>query len=75
MELQGALKPSFQNHVKELVHNHDPAIMIIMETHIGGEQARNIIDRLPFDRAIHMDTIGFASGFWLLWNSNKFRVN
>ena len=29
---RGALKPSFQNHVRELVQNHDPAIMIVMET-------------------------------------------
>lgn len=27
---KGALKPSFQNHVLELVYNHDSAIMIVM---------------------------------------------
>ena len=64
---RGALKPSFQNHVKELVHNHDPTILIVMETHISGDRARDIMDRLPFDGAIHTDKIGFASGLWLLW--------
>lgn len=34
---RGAAKPTFQNHVKDLVQNHDPAIMIIMETHIVGD--------------------------------------
>ncbi|XP_075665849.1 uncharacterized protein LOC142635595 [Castanea sativa] len=71
---RGALKPSFQNHVKELVHNHNPAIMIVMETHIGGDRARDITDRLPFDGAIHTDTIGFAGGLWLLWNSDKVQI-
>ena len=40
--------------------------MIIMETRIGGDKARNIMDRLPFDEAIHTDTIGFIGGLWLL---------
>ena len=57
------------------MHSHDLAIMIIMETRIGCERARDITDRLPFDGAIHMDTIGFAGSFWLLWNSNRVRVN
>ena len=55
LELQRASKPSFQNHVRELVHNHDLAILIVMETRIGGERARDITDRLPFDGAIHTD--------------------
>ena len=67
---RGASKPSFQSHVRELVYNHDPTIMIIIETRIGGARARDIIDMLPFDGAIHTDTLGFASGLWLLWNSD-----
>lgn len=69
-----ALKPLFQNLVRELVHNHDLAIMIVMETRIGGDRARDITDRLPFDGAIHTDTIGFAGDLWLLWNSDKVQI-
>ena len=36
--------------------------MIIMETRIGGDKARDIMYRLPFDGAIHIDTIGFIGG-------------
>ncbi|KAL0012521.1 hypothetical protein SO802_007629 [Lithocarpus litseifolius] len=71
---RGALKSSFQNHVRELVHNHDPAIMVVMETRIGGDRAGDISDRLPFDGAIHSDTIGFSGGIWLLWNSDKVQI-
>ncbi|XP_075659045.1 uncharacterized protein LOC142628901 [Castanea sativa] len=71
---QGALKPNFQNHVRELTRNHDPAIFVVMETKLGGERAREITDRLPFDGAIHTDTIGYAGGLWLLWNSDKVEV-
>ncbi|XP_030940291.1 uncharacterized protein LOC115965260 [Quercus lobata] len=72
---RGASKPFFQNHVRELVNTHDPAIMIIMETRIGGARARDITDKLPFDGAIHTDTLGFAGGLWLLWNSDRVQVH
>lgn len=48
--------------------------MIVMETRIGSDRATNITDRLPFDGAIHTDTIGFAGGLWLLWNSDKVQI-
>ena len=53
---------------------HDPTIFVVMETHLGGEKAKNIMDRLPFDGAIHVDTIGYAGGLWLMWNANKVEV-
>ena len=71
---RGALKPNFQNHVRDLTRIHDPAIFVIMETKLGGERARVVTDRLPFDGAIHTDTIGFSGGLWLLWNSDKVEV-
>ena len=37
---KGALKPNFQRHVRELVRNYNPDIMVIMETRIGGDRAR-----------------------------------
>ena len=71
---RGALKPSFQTHVRELVHNHNPAILVLMETKVGGERAREISGRLPFDNAIHTDTVGYAGGLWMLWNSDRVEV-
>jgi len=59
---RGALKPSFQSHVRELVWNHDLAILVLMETKIGGEKAKEISSKLPFDGATHTDTIGYVSG-------------
>ena len=71
---RGALKPNFQSHVRELVRNHNPSIMVIMETRIGGIRAKEISDRLPFDGAFHTETMGFAGGIWLLWNSDMVEV-
>ena len=45
-----------------------------METKIGGERAREITDRLPFDGSIHTETIGYADGLWMLWNSDRVEI-
>ena len=71
---RGVLKPSFQRHVRELIRCHNLAILVVMETRIGGERAREITDRLPFDGAIHTETIGYAGGLWLLWNSDRVEI-
>ena len=40
----------------------------------GGDKAKAITDRLPFDGAIHTNTIGYSGGLWLLWNSDLVEV-
>ena len=49
---RGTLKPSFQSDIRELIIKYDLAILVIMETHIGGDRAKEITDRLPFQGAI-----------------------
>jgi len=71
---RGTLKPSFQNHVRDLVNNHESVILIVMVTRIGRDRAREITDRLPFDGDIHADTIGYTGGLWMLWNSDKVEI-
>nr|XP_023927904.1 uncharacterized protein LOC112039281 [Quercus suber] len=51
------------------------SIFVVTETHIGGDRARDITDRLPFDGAIHTETIGRIGGLWLLWNSDRVEVS
>lgn len=29
---RGALKPNFQSHVRELTRNHNPTVLVVMET-------------------------------------------
>ena len=71
---RGDLKPNFQGHIRSLVHEYNPAIFVVMETKLGGDRAKAITDRLPFDGAIHTNTIGYSGGLWLLWNSDFVEV-
>ena len=72
---RGARKPAFKSYVKELVRNHDLAILIVMETRIEGDMVKEITDELPFDGAIHTDTIGYAGGLWLLWDEDRVEMS
>ena len=45
-----------------------------METRVGVDRAKGIIDRLPFDGSVHTDTIGFSGGIWMLWDSERVEV-
>ena len=47
-------------------------MLIILETRVGGDRAKEITDRLPFEKAIHTETLGYAGG---LWNSNRVGVS
>jgi len=71
---RGALKPNFQRYVNELVRTHNPAILVFMEMRVGGDRAKEITGHLPFDGAIHAETIQYTGGIWLLWNSDRVEV-
>ena len=45
---RGGLKPSFQSNVRDLISIHDLAILIVIETHLSKDKAKEITDRLPF---------------------------
>lgn len=72
---RGALDPNFSSSIVELVNDHSPVILTVTDTHVDGDIAKEIIDRLPFSGAIHADTIGYTGGIWLLWNSNAVEVS
>ena len=59
---RGVLKPSFQTHFRELTQSHNPALLVIAETQLGGDRAKEITGRLLFEGAIHSETIGHSRG-------------
>nr|POE58614.1 hypothetical protein CFP56_50203 [Quercus suber] len=63
---KGALNPDFKRRIFEMTINHNPAIMVITETRVGGDRAERIIADLLFDGFITTETIGYAGGLWVL---------
>ena len=68
---RGALNADFKKRVLEMVVNHQPALMVITETRIGGDRAKRIVEGLPFDSFFATNTIGYAGGLWLLWKKEE----
>ena len=62
VELQRCFKPRFKRRIYEMAINHNPTIMVITETRVGGDRAERIIVDLPFDGFITTETIGYVGG-------------
>lgn len=50
----------------DIMKDSNPDIFIVTETKVGGDRAKEITNKLPFDGVVHIDTIGYAGGLWLL---------
>ena len=71
---RGALKLDFKRRIFEMAVNHNLAIMVIMETRVGGDRAERIIANLPFDDLITTETTGYAGGLWVLWKKDEAEI-
>ena len=54
--------------------NHRATIFVVTKTRVGGDRASKIIERLPFDRYITTNTIGYSGGLWILWKLDEVEV-
>ena len=63
---KGAMKSQFRKTVMDLVEWHSPILMVITETRLSVARADEIIETLPFDGVVVLDTIRFVGGIWLL---------
>ncbi|XP_075658633.1 uncharacterized protein LOC142628410 [Castanea sativa] len=72
---RGVLSPKFRQTIMHMVKKSASDILIVTETRIRGDCAKEITDRLPFDGAIRTDTIGYTGGLWVLWNSAAVEVS
>lgn len=72
---RGALKPQFRKTVIDFLDWHQPFLMVITETKLSGVRANEVIEMLPFDGAVMVDSIDLARGIWLLWRSDMVQVD
>ncbi|GLT28284.1 hypothetical protein SLA2020_032260 [Shorea laevis] len=68
-------KQNFQASVMDLKRLHSPSIMLIVETKIGGDQAKAKATSLGFPKFHIVDFDGLAGGLWLLWNDYKVLID
>lgn len=50
------------------MNEHQPYLVVITETRIGGDRGREICESLGLPKFEISEPVGFAGGIWLLWN-------
>ncbi|XP_021864707.2 uncharacterized protein [Spinacia oleracea] len=65
--VQGAGSRFFVSSLKELVRTHKPDVLVLVETHMGGNQATQIATILGYRGHTRVDALGFSGGIWVYW--------
>lgn len=65
--VQGAGSPAFLTMIKELIMVNKPTILVLVETHISGDKAQKICDKIGFSSHVRVDAQGFSGGIWMFW--------
>ncbi|XP_021758496.1 uncharacterized protein LOC110723447 [Chenopodium quinoa] len=61
--------------IRELIRINDQTILALVETHLSGEQAQKICDRIGFSGQTRVEAQGFSGGIWLFWRNELVTVN
>lgn len=65
--VQGAGSRTFMSALKDLVKTHQPNVLALVETHMGGAQAVKIASMLGYTGHSRVDAMGFSGGIWIYW--------
>ncbi|KAL5844547.1 hypothetical protein ACOSQ3_010602 [Xanthoceras sorbifolium] len=72
--VRGAGKKLFVRIVFDVRAMYSFDVFVILEPRISAARARKIIKKLGFSDHFVVEVKGFAGGIWLLWNSNKIKL-
>ncbi|KAJ4965543.1 hypothetical protein NE237_017392 [Protea cynaroides] len=72
---RGAGNVSFLKAIGDLIHQHNPSMLILMETVISGAEVSRVIEKLGFSASFCLDSQGFSGGIWILWKMDDLEVH
>lgn len=73
--VQGAGSQAFLTMIKELIRINKPNVLALVETHISGDTARRVCEKIGFPGHVRVDAQGFSGGIWLFWKDDIVSVN
>lgn len=73
--VQGAGSREFLKVLRELIRLHKPTILILVETHMGGNHAQKLANLLKFNGHVRVDAQGFSGGIWVYWKPKVVTVD
>lgn len=72
--VQGAAKPAFMSTLKEIIRINKPNVLGLVETHVSGDKAQQICNRIGFSGQVRVEAQGFSGGIWLFWRKEEVDV-
>ncbi|XP_056698701.1 uncharacterized protein [Spinacia oleracea] len=72
--VQGAGDRTFVSALRDMVNTHQPNVLVLVKTHIGGSQAQHISFVLGYTGHSRVDAVGFSGGIWVYWRSKVVTV-
>ncbi|OMO49899.1 Endonuclease/exonuclease/phosphatase [Corchorus capsularis] len=72
--VRGAGSGEFFRIMKDLIRQHQPSIVGIMETRISQEKAEKVVRKIELPKCHIVEGLGFVGGIWLLWDDKKVDV-
>ncbi|KAL2898046.1 putative RNA-directed DNA polymerase from transposon X-element [Bienertia sinuspersici] len=68
--VQGTGDRAFLAVLKEIIRTHQPNVLALVETHMGGDHAVRMASILGYNGHVRVDAQGFSGGIWVYWNKN-----
>ncbi|GLT69032.1 hypothetical protein SLA2020_412150 [Shorea laevis] len=72
---RGAAKSNFCKGAMDLKRIHNPSMMLILETKLTTQDARDQAASLGFPKSCIVDSKGLRGGLWLLWDDSMVNVD
>ncbi|XP_057246683.1 uncharacterized protein LOC130589440 [Beta vulgaris subsp. vulgaris] len=60
--------------IRELIRINNPTVLVLVETHLSGEQAQKVCDKIGFSGNLRVEAQGFSGGIWLFWRKEVVTV-
>ncbi|KAL7230196.1 hypothetical protein ACSBR2_008666 [Camellia fascicularis] len=72
---RGVDNNTFKRNMRDLIRNHKPVMIILMETKVTLSSMGTFFDNLGFTASSSVDPNGRAGGIWLLWEPSQVSIN
>lgn len=67
---RGAGNDVFLRKIKQYVRNHDPGVVVLVETRVSSIRADVVLNRISFSKVARVDARGFSGGIWFFWRED-----
>lgn len=61
-------------HLLEMLRNHKPDVLALLETRVSSHSAKRIVDNSHFTDVLAVEARGFADRIWLLWDRTSVTI-